>query len=135
MVEIGYKLFTENHGPGEMVKNARMAEEAGFDYVNISDHFHPWTNQHGHAPFAWCVVGALSQALEKVPVSTGVTCPLIRYNPALVAQMAATAAVMLPDRFELGVGTGENLNEHVFGDAFQHPLTFGCSCCGKRWTS
>ncbi len=118
MVEIGYKLFTENHGSHDLVNYARMAEDAGFDYVDISDHYLPWISKRGKSPFAWCVIGGLSQATESIRVHTGVTCPIVRYHPALVAQMAATAAVMLPDRFELGVGTGENLNEHVVGDSF-----------------
>ncbi|MDN7025800.1 TIGR03557 family F420-dependent LLM class oxidoreductase [Methanoculleus sp. FWC-SCC1] len=118
MVEIGYKLFTEAHNPLELVQNAKQAEAAGFSFVNITDHYHPWTGRQGHAGFAWTIIGAVAGATEQIPVSTGITCPTIRYHPAIVAQAAATAAVMLPGRFELGVGTGEALNEHITGACF-----------------
>lgn len=118
MVEIGYKLFTGSHGAPELVKNARLAEDAGFSFLNISDHYHPWISTHGRAGFAWCTTGGISQATSRIKVSTGVTCPLVRYHPAIVAQAAATAATLMPGRFELGLGTGENLNEHITGSAF-----------------
>jgi coenzyme F420-dependent glucose-6-phosphate dehydrogenase len=112
---IGYSLSTEEHGPSELVGFARRAEEVGFDYLSISDHFHPWIDAQGSSPFVWTVIGGIAEATERIPLGTGVTCPTWRYHPAVVAQMAATAAAMLPGRFTLGVGTGENLNEHVVG--------------------
>jgi coenzyme F420-dependent glucose-6-phosphate dehydrogenase len=118
VVEIGYKLFTETHGSLDLVRNAKMAEDGGFSYLNISDHYHPWVTKHGHAPFAWTVLGAISQNTSRIQVSTGITCPTMRYHPAIVAQAAATAAVMFDGRFELGVGTGEALSEHITGVCF-----------------
>ena len=116
MVEIGYKLSSEEHGPADLVRYARRAEEAGFTFASISDHFHPWTDTQGHSPFVWGVLGAIAQATESLVVGTGVTCPTIRTHPAVIAHAAATAACLLPGRFFLGVGTGENLNEHILGD-------------------
>jgi coenzyme F420-dependent glucose-6-phosphate dehydrogenase len=116
MPEFGYKLSSEEHGPADLVRWARRAEECGFSFVSISDHYHPWTKRQGHAPFVWSVIGALSQATERIGVITGVTCPSVRIHPAVVAHAAATSAVMLPGRFSLGVGSGENLNEHILGD-------------------
>ncbi len=118
MVEIGYKLFTEAHNPLELVQNAKQAEAAGFSHLNITDHYHPWTARQGHAGFAWTILGAIAEATSRIRVSTGVTCPTTRYHPVIVAQAAATAAVMLRGRFELGVGTGEALNEHIIGASF-----------------
>jgi coenzyme F420-dependent glucose-6-phosphate dehydrogenase len=112
---IGYALSTEEHGPRELVRYARLAEEAGFAYAMISDHFHPWIDAQGSSPFVWSVLGGIAEATGTLPVGTGVTCPTGRYHPAVVAQAAATAAVMFEGRFSLGVGTGENLNEHVVG--------------------
>jgi G6PDH family F420-dependent oxidoreductase len=116
MIELGYSLSCEEHPPAELVRAARGAEEAGFAFAMISDHYHPWTDRQGQAPFAWTVIGAVAQATERLRLGTAVTCPTIRYHPALVAQMAATAAALMPGRFFLGVGTGENLNEHIYGD-------------------
>lgn len=118
MVRIGYALSCEEHGPRELVRNAQRAEECGFGYALISDHFHPWTDRQGEAPFVWSVIGGIAEATESLTIGTGVTCPTMRIHPAVVAQAAATAAVMLPGRFFLGVGTGENLNEHVLGDGW-----------------
>lgn len=118
MVEIGYKLFTEAHSSLELVQNAKHAETAGFSFLSITDHYHPWTARQGHAGFAWTILGALAEATSSVQVSTGITCPTIRYNPAIIAQAAATAAVLFQGRFELGVGTGEALNEHITGSCF-----------------
>jgi len=115
-VEIGYKLAGEEHSPSALVCYAKQAEEAGFTFAMLSDHFHPWIAQQGQSPFVWSVIGSIAQATERLRVGTGVTCPLIRMHPAIVAQAAATAAALLPGRFMLGVGTGENLNEHIFGD-------------------
>jgi coenzyme F420-dependent glucose-6-phosphate dehydrogenase len=114
--QIGYALSSEEHPPADLIANARRAEEAGFEFALISDHYHPWIDRQGQSAFVWSVIGAISQVTEKLGLGTGVTCPMIRIHPAIIAQAAATAAVMLPGRFFLGVGTGENLNEHVLGD-------------------
>ncbi len=118
MTRIGYALSSEEHGPSELVALARRAEECGFPFALISDHFHPWTSRQGQSPFVWSVIGGIAQATERLELGTGVTCPLIRMHPAIVAQAAATAAAMLPGRFFLGLGTGENLNEHVTGEGW-----------------
>ncbi len=120
MVSIGYFLSTEEFGPRELVRQAKMAEEAGFERLWISDHFHPWLDEQGHSPFVWSVIGALSQATS-LPITTAVTCPLIRIHPAIIAQAAATAAVQCEGRFVLGLGTGEALNEHVTGQPWPPP--------------
>jgi coenzyme F420-dependent glucose-6-phosphate dehydrogenase len=114
-MEIGYWLSSEEHSPSELVANAQRAEDAGFSYVLISDHFHPWVNAQGHSPFVWGVIGAIAQATDRIRLGTAVTCPLIRMHPVLVAQAAATSALLMDGRFFLGVGTGEALNEHVTG--------------------
>jgi G6PDH family F420-dependent oxidoreductase len=116
MTEIGYALSSEEHQPNDLVRYAQRAEEVGFSFALISDHFHPWIDQQGHSPFVWGVIGGIAQATQRLRLGTGVTCPLIRIHPAIIAQAAATAAAMMPDRFFLGVGTGENLNEHILGD-------------------
>jgi coenzyme F420-dependent glucose-6-phosphate dehydrogenase len=116
MVELGYALSSEELGPQDLVDNARRAEQAGFRFALISDHFHPWLDVQGESPFVWSTVGAISQATESLALGTGVTCPLIRTHPAVIAQAAATSAALMPGRFFLGVGTGENLNEHILGD-------------------
>ena len=115
MTKFGYKLMTEEHGPKALVANAVLAEQADFDFVSISDHFHPWLEAQGHAPFAWSVLGAIAQATDRIAITTGLTCPIIRYHPAIVAQAAATIALLSGDRFTLAVGAGERLNEHVTG--------------------
>jgi G6PDH family F420-dependent oxidoreductase len=115
MVSIGYFLSCEEFGPKELVGQARMAEQAGFTRLWISDHYHPWTGEQGNSPFVWSVIGALSEAVS-LPVTTAVTCPTVRIHPAIIAQAAATAAVQLNGRFALGVGSGEALNEHILGD-------------------
>lgn len=114
-MRIGYFLSTEEWGPADLLAQARAAENAGFEALWISDHFHPWTEEQGHSPFVWSVIGALSQVC-RLPVTTAVTCPTVRFPPPLVAQAAATSAVMHEGRFTLGVGTGEALNEHILGD-------------------
>ncbi len=114
-MRFGYFLSCEEYDPHQLVEQARLAEEAGFDALWISDHFHPWTDAQGESPFVWGVIGALSQVCT-LPVTTAVTAPTMRLHPAIVAQAAATAAVQLKGRFTLGVGTGEALNEHVLGD-------------------
>jgi coenzyme F420-dependent glucose-6-phosphate dehydrogenase len=116
MPEIGYALSSEEHPPLNLVRFAQKAEEQGFDFIMISDHFHPWLDDQGHSPFVWSVIGAISQVTKKIPIGTGVTCPTFRTHPAIIAHAAATAACMLPGRFILGLGTGENLNEHILGD-------------------
>jgi len=116
MTVIGYALSTEEHAPDPLVRNARLAEEAGFEFALISDHYHPWTNRQGESPFVWAVIGAIANATDRLRLGTGVTCPTIRIHPAVVAQAAATAAALMPGRFFLGVGSGENLNEHVVGE-------------------
>jgi coenzyme F420-dependent glucose-6-phosphate dehydrogenase len=121
MPEIGYALSCEEHPPNDLVRHARLAEDAGFTFALVSDHFHPWIEAQGHSPFVWSVLGGIAQATESLRVGTGVTCPLIRIHPAIVAQAAATTAAMMPGRFFLGVGTGENLNEHVLGDRWPSP--------------
>ena len=115
MVQLGYKLSSEEFGPRELVDNARRAEEAGFTFALISDHFHPWIDAQGQSPFVWGVLGGIAEATERLRVGTGVTCPSVRIHPAIIAQAAATAALMFEGRFFLGVGTGENLNEHIVG--------------------
>lgn len=115
MARFGYKLMTEEHGPKALVENAVAAEAAGFDFVSISDHFHPWLEAQGHAPFAWSVLGAIAHATSTIGIATGLTCPIIRYHPAIVAQAAATVALLSDGRFTLAVGAGERLNEHVTG--------------------
>jgi G6PDH family F420-dependent oxidoreductase len=115
-MKIGYSLSSEEYGPRELVRQARMAEEAGFAGLWISDHFHPWNDEQGHSAFVWSTIGALSQAAPEMHVTTGVTCPTVRLHPAIVAHAAATSAVLLGERFTLGLGSGEALNEHVLGD-------------------
>jgi G6PDH family F420-dependent oxidoreductase len=114
-VKLGYKLFSEGLGPKALVRQAVRAEEVGFDFVEISDHFHPWLYDHGHSPFVWSVLGSIAANTERLELATGVTCPSIRYHPAIVAQAAATVALLSDGRFTLGVGSGEQLNEHVVG--------------------
>ena len=121
MTTFGYWLSSEEHPPLDLVRNARRAEEAGFEFAMISDHYHPWIDAQGHSPFVWSVIGGIAAATERLRVGTGVTCPLIRIHPAIVAQAAATCAALLPGRFFLGVGTGENLNEHVTGARWPAP--------------
>jgi G6PDH family F420-dependent oxidoreductase len=116
MVHYGLTLSSEEHPPSKLVEMAVAAEEAGFDFVSISDHFHPWIGDQGHSPFVWSVLGAISQATHRLKVGVGVTCPTVRIHPAINAHAAATAACLLEGRFTWGVGTGEALNEHVLGD-------------------
>src|SRR4029079_5639564 len=113
-MKLGYFLSCEEFGPGDLIAQARRAEAAGFHALWISDHYHPWNDAQGHSPFVWSVIGALSAATS-LPVTTAVTCPTTRIHPAIIAQAAATSAVLLDGRFHLGVGTGEALNEHVTG--------------------
>ena len=115
MQPIGLALSSEEHPPNELVRQAQLGEKAGFEYALISDHFHPWTDSQGQSPFVWATIGGIAQATSTLRLGTGVTCPTIRTHPVVVAQAAATAGAMMPGRFFLGVGSGENLNEHVVG--------------------
>ncbi|MCW2952678.1 MAG: luciferase-like protein [Conexibacter sp.] len=115
-MKLGYFLSSEEFGPTDLLWQARRAEQAGFAGLWISDHFHPWNDAQGDSPFVWGVIGGISQVTTRLPVTTAVTCPTVRIHPAIVAQAAATAAVMLEGRFTLGVGSGEALNEHILGD-------------------
>jgi G6PDH family F420-dependent oxidoreductase len=116
-MRFGYFLSCEEYSPAEIIAQAVAAEDAGFEALWISDHYHPWNDEQGQSPFVWGMIGALSQAC-RLPVTTAVTCPTTRIHPAVIAQAAATAAVQLEGRFTLGVGTGEALNEHVLGDVW-----------------
>ncbi len=120
-MEIGYSISCEERRPEEIVRDAKAAEQAGMSFALISDHFHPWTDSQGQSPFVWTVIGAVATQTERLRLGTGVTCPLIRMHPAIVAQAAATSAALMPGRFFLGVGTGENLNEHVTGARWPAP--------------
>lgn len=115
MTSFGYTLMTEQTGPRELVDHAVRAEDAGFDFEVMSDHYFPWLSAQGHAPYAWSVLGAVAHATSRVGLMTYVTCPTIRYHPAVVAQKAATVQLLAEGRFTLGLGSGENLNEHVVG--------------------
>lgn len=117
-VQLGYKLTSEEFSARDLVRFARAAEEHGFTFGSISDHYHPWTDRQGQSPFVWAVIGGIAQVTSKLSIVTGVTCPTFRIHPAVIAQAAATAASMLPGRFALGVGTGENLNEHILGQGW-----------------
>ena len=114
-MEIGYTLMTEQSGPTELVRYAVAAEQAGFAFEVCSDHYFPWLDAQGHAPNAWTVLGAVAHATERVELMTFVTCPIMRYHPTVVAQQAATVGLLSGERFILGLGSGENLNEHVVG--------------------
>src|SRR5919112_3953944 len=116
-MRIGYFLSCEEFGPQELIRQARLAQAAGFDRLWISDHYHPWIDEQGHSPFVWSVIGAIAEATD-LPLTTGVTCPTVRIHPAIIAQAAATSALLLGGRFGLGVGSGEALNEHILGDAW-----------------
>lgn len=117
--KFGYALSSEEHSPLTLIQNARLAEELGFEFALISDHFHPWVSRQPHSPFVWSTLGGLALATDKLVYGTGVTCPLQRIHPALVAQAAATTACMMEGRFFLGLGTGENLNEHILGEKWE----------------
>ncbi|WP_129113227.1 TIGR03557 family F420-dependent LLM class oxidoreductase [Halegenticoccus tardaugens] len=116
MTTLGYTLSSEEHGPNDLVRYASRAEEVGFDFLSISDHYHPWVSQQGHSPFVWGTLGGVAEAVDDVDVGVGVSAPIMRMHPAIYAQAAATAAAMFDGRFLFGVGTGENLNEHVVGE-------------------
>jgi G6PDH family F420-dependent oxidoreductase len=115
VVEWGYTMMGEQSGPRAMVEDLVAAEEAGFDFSVVSDHYFPWLDEMGHSPYTWSVLGAAAWATERIPLMTYVTCPTFRYHPAVVAQKAATVQLLSGGRFTLGLGSGENLNEHVVG--------------------
>jgi G6PDH family F420-dependent oxidoreductase len=114
-MQVGYKLATEAFSPTRVVEQTVAAEEAGFDFVELSDHFHPWLEEQGHSGFTWSMLGAMAASTERIGLATGVTCPMIRYHPAVIAQAAATVQLLSGNRFTLGIGSGERLNEHVVG--------------------
>ncbi|MFH8571966.1 LLM class F420-dependent oxidoreductase [Streptomyces sp. NPDC017993] len=118
MVQFGYTMMTEQAGPRDLVSHVVGAERAGFDFSVTSDHYFPWLASQGHSPYAWSVLGAAAQATSRIPLMTFVTCPTTRYHPAEVAQKAATMQLLSGGRFRLGVGSGENLNEHVVGQGW-----------------
>jgi G6PDH family F420-dependent oxidoreductase len=117
-MKLGYFLSSEENDPQELVRLAKRAEDAGFHALWISDHYHPWIDEQGHSPFVWSAIGAISQAAPRMRVTTAVTCPTLRIHPAVIAHAAATSALLLDGRFQLGVGSGEALNEHILGDAW-----------------
>lgn len=121
MVSYGYTLSSEEHTPSDLVRNARRAEKHGFDFVSISDHFHPWVSTQGHSPFVWSVLGAVAASTERLRVGVGVTCPILRIHPAILAHATATTSLLFDGRFFFGVGTGEALNEHILGDRWPPP--------------
>jgi G6PDH family F420-dependent oxidoreductase len=143
MLELGYSLSSEEHPPSDLVRFAQRAEQAGFSFALISDHYHPWISKQGHSPFVWSVIGGIAATTHRLRLGTGVTCPSMRIHPAIIAQAAATAAAMMPGRFFLGLGTGENLNEHVVGNKWppsavrREMLDEAIAiirCCGKAET-
>jgi G6PDH family F420-dependent oxidoreductase len=116
MTRFGYTMMCEQARPDQLVRDLQLAEQAGFDFSVISDHYAPWLEEQGHAGYAWAILGAAAQATESIPLMTYVTCPTLRYHPAVVAQKAATVQILSDGRFRLGLGAGENLNEHVAGE-------------------
>ncbi|HXK34709.1 MAG TPA: TIGR03557 family F420-dependent LLM class oxidoreductase [Dehalococcoidia bacterium] len=140
MTSYGFALSSEEHMPNDLVRYAAMAEEAGFEFAMISDHYHPWVDAQGHSPFVWSVIGGIAHATERLRLGTGVTAPIMRIHPAIIAQAAATAAAMMPGRFMLGVGTGENLNEHILAQGWpsisvrQEMLAEAVEVMRKLWT-
>lgn len=140
MTSLGYTLSSEEHGPTTLVEHAVRAEEVGFEYALISDHFHPWTSTQGESPFVWSTLGGIAAATDSLDVGTGVTCPTVRMHPSIVAHATATTAAMFDGRFFFGVGTGEHLNEHVTGDRWppfdvrMEMLTEAIEVIRKLWT-
>ena len=140
MTSFGYTLSSEEHGPAALVANAQRAEEVGFDFVSVSDHFHPWVSAQGHSPFVWSVLGAIAAVTDEIKVGVGVTCPTTRIHPAIIAQATATTSLLMPGRFVFGVGTGEALNEHILGDRWPRPevrrgmLAEAIEVIRKLWT-
>jgi coenzyme F420-dependent glucose-6-phosphate dehydrogenase len=120
-VEIGYTLSSEERQPEELVRLAQEAEAAGFPFALVSDHYHPWVDAQGSSPFVWAVLGGIASTTTRLRVGTGVTCPIMRIHPAIIAQASATIGCLMPGRFFLGVGSGESLNEHITGQAWPPP--------------
>ncbi len=120
-IEIGYPLSSEERQPEELVRLARMAEDAGFPYALISDHYHPWTDAQGSSPFGWAVLGGIAATTTGLWIGTGITCPIMRIHPAVIAQASATIGCLMRGRFFLGVGSGESINEHITGRAWPPP--------------
>src|SRR3984885_15314548 len=118
MTKFGYTMMCEQSPPDQLVRDVQRAEEAGFEFSVTSDHYQPWLSSQGHSGYAWSILGAAAQATERIQLMTYVTCPTIRYHPAVVAQKAATVQILSGNRFRLGLGAGENLNEHVVGEAW-----------------
>jgi G6PDH family F420-dependent oxidoreductase len=118
MAQYGYTLFCEGTSPNDLVRQAVLAENAGFDFLVISDHYHPWLTNQEHSAFAWSVLGAVASATNHIQLATMVTCPIMRYHPAIIAQASATIAVLSNNRFTLGLGSGERLNEHIIGSGW-----------------
>src|SRR6188472_397864 len=114
--KFGLTLSSEEHPPRRLVDLAAMAEDHGFDFASISDHFHPWIDAQGHSPFVWSVLGAVAARTSDLGIAVGVTCPIMRVHPAILAQATATTALLAEGRFTWGVGSGEALNEHILGD-------------------
>lgn len=117
-MKIGYFLSCEEWGPKDLIDQAVKAQAAGFEGLWISDHYHPWNNEQGHSPFVWSMIGAIAAHTDGMPVTTAVTCPTMRIHPAIIAQAAATASILLNGKFRLGVGSGEALNEHILSDTW-----------------
>lgn len=115
-MQIGYKLATEAFPPKEIIRQAVAAEAAGFDFVEMSDHYHPWVEAQGHSGFTWALLSAIAARTTTLRLATGVTCPTTRYHPAIIAQAAATLQIISDGRFTLGAGAGERLNEHIVGE-------------------
>jgi G6PDH family F420-dependent oxidoreductase len=115
MASFGYTMMTEQSRPDQLIRDIALAEQAGFDFSVTSDHYQPWLESQGHSGYAWSILGAAAQATERIGLMTYVTCPTLRYHPAVVAQKAATVQILSGNRFRLGLGAGENLNEHVVG--------------------
>src|SRR4051812_27740794 len=134
MTQYGYTMMTEHAGPKQLVGDLVNAEAAGFDFAVISDHYFPWLDSQGHSPYAWSVLGAAAHATDHIPLMTYVTCPILRYHPAVVAQKAATMELLSDGRFTLGLGAGENLNEHVVGGGWPSPAC-GTRCSRRQWRS
>ena len=132
-MRIGYFLSSEEYTPGEIVRQAKLAEEAGFEALWISDHFHPWNDNQGESGFVWSLIGAVSQVCS-LPITTAVTCPTVRIHPAIIAQAAATSALLTQGRFVLGLGSGEALNEHILGDRWPRSAP-GWRCSRRRSNS
>jgi G6PDH family F420-dependent oxidoreductase len=127
MTQFGYTMMCEQSPPDRLVSDLVLAEQAGFHFSVISDHYQPWLAEQGHAGYAWSILGAAAQATQRIGLMTYVTCPTLRYHPAIVAQKAATVQILSGGRFRLGLGAGENLNEHVVGQRWpavgeRHPM-------------